>query len=690
MAADSPSRAFRLGLRGKLIAAFALQTLLIALVIIAVEQVSLRRSIAHETQEHGAAIANTVRATVPFFFLNGMRADLQRILDDLRQSPTVEYADFITLEGKSLASTAREAPKALTTARLDGSREAEARGANGEPLHLFLREITTDIGQPVGYFRLLVNEGEAHAALRSLRFTNGIVTLVALIVAAILATLSARVFVRPVAGIVATAGRIAAGDLTQRVRATGDDELGDLAKGFNAMTANLEKTVAKLMQSKSKLATVVDTVGSRSQTVIMRVDQQRDVLQGTYASIEQLNGGVRKITENVESLSAASEQTSTSMLEMLASMDEVSRHTGTLFESVEDTASATHEMVTAIAGVDQNVGHLENFVSETSSAMIEMSASIGQVEANAARSYELATAVADAAQSGMSAVRETIDGMEEIRRSVVEANSVVDRLGERSAAIGKIVNVIEDVAEQTNLLALNAAILAASAGEHGRGFSVVASEIRDLSERTASSTKEIGALIDAVREEVSNALRAMANGSRLVEEGVSRSHQAGRELSNILESATNASSMGREIAAATRDQAAGSVNVTQSIGRVQEMVRQINTATRQQTAGSDHILKAVESMREVTRYVRQAMEEQKSGSAMISRAAEQMIERIHDIFRVAADQSAESETIMRTMEQVREIADANRRSAAEMHDAVALLNDAIRDLDDEVKKFRVR
>jgi len=347
-------------------------------------------------------------------------------------------------------------------------------------------------------------------------------------------------------------------------------------------------------------------------------------------------------------------------------------------------------MVSSISEVDQNVVYLTNFVTDTSSSMVEMSASIAQVEANAARSYDLALAVADAAESGMKAVRETIDGMEQIRQSVIEANTVVSRLGERSVAIGKILNVIEDVAEQTNLLALNAAILAAQAGEYGKGFSVVAAEIRELSERTASSTRDITALIRAVQEEVGNALKTMTAGSQLVEHGVELSHEAGKALNKILDSAAKASGMGKEIANATREQATGSETVTRAVDRLQEMVKQINSATTQQAQGSDHIMRAVETMREVTKYVRQAMVEQRSGSSMISNAAERMIEMIHEIFQVAANQSTESEKIVQMMEQVRDIADVNRASAGEMNDAVSLLNDAIRSLDEEVRKFRVR
>jgi methyl-accepting chemotaxis protein len=119
------------------------------------------------------------------------------------------------------------------------------------------------------------------------------------------------------------------------------------------------------------------------------------------------------------------------------------------------------------------------------------------------------------------------------------------------------------------------------------------------------------------------------------------------------------------------------------------MVKQINTATSQQAAGSSHILKAIETMRDATKYVRQATIEQKSGSMMISKAAERMIDMVHEILNVTTNQAGESEKIVRTMEKVREIAEANRASAHEMSDAVAMLGEAIRALDEEVKRFRI-
>jgi methyl-accepting chemotaxis protein len=679
----------RFGLRSKFVLAFATATILIALLLLLLQQYLVRKAMIQQTVEQGAAIARAIEATAGYYVIFGLTDDLKAIVTKLAQNQSVEYAEFLDGNGKILAASRPEVPEAVR-----GRQPAPEEGqAVGENLHVYtvpFFETAEATGKPKGYFRLLMNEVQAQKALSSMWTWNLAITALILALASILAWFASQFIVRPILALVTTAQQIAKGDLTQRAEVGSGDEIGSLAEAFNAMAGDLEKTVKNLMQSQAKLKSVVETVDSRSQMVISRVDEQRSVIDETYNSIDQLNGGVRKITDNVEALSASSEETSSSMLEMVASMEEVSRHTDTLFTSVEDTASATSQMVSSINEVDQNVVYLTSFVTDTSSSMVEMSASIAQVEANAARSYDLTLAVADAAESGMRAVRETIDGMEQIRQSVVEANTVVGRLGDRSIAIGKILNVIEDVAEQTNLLALNAAILAAQAGEYGKGFSVVAAEIRDLSERTASSTRDIANLIRAVQEEVENALKATSAGSSLVENGVALSHEAGKALNNILDSASKASNMGKEIAGATREQAKGSETVTRAVERLQSMVGQINAATRQQAQGSNHIMKAVESMREVTKYVRQAMVEQKSGSSMISAAAERMIEMIHEIFQVAAGQSNESEKIVATMQQVRAIAEGNRTMGGDMSEAITLLNDAIRSLEGEVRKFRVR
>ncbi len=681
------------GLRQKFLIASIGQSILVAVIILAADQFLLRRALVRETGTQVAVVADTVEATAGYYVALGLSEDLKSIIRKLAADPRIHYADFVAKDGSIIAATS-ESLRPVAFAASPSTRLSSRVKENGVMLQLAVRPFyemgaASGGGAPVGYFRMAANEGAAmHAARAQLPYELLVLALI-VIGAALLANAWANLMIGPIVKLAENAAEVANGNLTIRSKISSDDEIGRLGEAYNAMTSNLESIIGRLAGSQRQLSSAVDTVGMRSQNVITAVDQQSSVVDEAYTSIDQMNSGIRKISDNVELLSTSSEETSSSILEMVASMEEVSRHTDTLFSSVEETSSATHQMVSSINEVDQNIDFLQNFVTETSSSMTEMSASISQVETNSARSYDLSLVVADAAQTGMRAVRETIDGMEQIRQAVLDATEVISRLGERSFEIGKILNVIDDVAEQTNLLALNAAILAAQAGEHGKGFSVVAAQIRDLSERTGRSTKEIATLIKSVQSEVANASRSMTDGSRIVEGGVTLAHDAGRALNNILDSSTKSSEMNKEIANATRDQAAGSENVARSVEKVQEMVRQIYSPTRQQATGSDHILKAVESMREVTRYVRQAMVEQKSGSVMISRAAERMIDMVHEIFQVSTDQATGSENIVRTMQQVREIAESNRKAADEMNQTVALLRSAIRGVDEEIRRFTI-
>jgi methyl-accepting chemotaxis protein len=156
-----------------------------------------------------------------------------------------------------------------------------------------------------------------------------------------------------------------------------------------------------------------------------------------------------------------------------------------------------------------------------------------QVSNNAEASAEAARRALDAAEQGNRAVRDTLEGMQRIRASVQATAKKIKSLGDRSLEISEIINVINDITEQTNLLALNAAIEAARAGEAGRGFAVVADEVRKLAEHSRSATKDIAALIKAIQAETNEAVVVMEDGTKEVEGGAQLADQAGRALDAI-------------------------------------------------------------------------------------------------------------------------------------------------------------
>jgi len=542
----------------------------------------------------------------------------------------------------------------------------------------------------LGFLRIAISTKSYKTAKYSLTIWGFLITIFILILSLIFVQFAYKFTIGPILNLQQVATLVAKGDLTQRIKSKREDELGKLINAFNQMTENLESMVSKVKSGYSRLLGATQIISKSSQAVIQKTEIQVQSTDQTYNSIEQLNNGIKKINENVESLSTSSEETSSSILEMVATMEEVSKNIDALFNAVEETANATTEMVASINEVDRSMEQLASFVSDTSASMIEMDASISEVERNSSQSYEFTVEASKYTEEGLKAVQETILGMTNIQKAVQEAEAVILKLGSKSEEIGKIVNVIDDIAEQTNLLALNAAILAAQAGEHGKGFSVVATEIRDLSERTASSTKEISNLIKTVQEEVKNAIESTKIGVKEAKAGADLANHSGRILEKILENSLAVSNMAKEIARATKEQARSSQGVTKAIEKVREMVKQVSKATSEQSQGSQHIQEATERMREITRYVQQATQEQKSGSLMISKATEEMMEMIHNILEITSQQAEGSEKITKAMGEVKKLSVEMKEAVEELKVVNEQLVQQSQSLQEEIQKFKIR
>jgi phosphate/phosphite/phosphonate ABC transporter binding protein len=500
-----------------------------------------------------------------------------------------------------------------------------------------------------------------------------------------------RTVIEPIGRLAEITNKVSEGDLTQTLEIKSSDEIGGLAHAMNESISHMGDMVKGINDVSRQVGRVSSQVADDSKMLMESAQIQLGSIETITGSIEELNAAIRGIASSAEGLSSSAEQTSSSILEMAASVDEVANSTVELSSAVDGTSASIEEMRASVKEVAGSVEILSNASEETSSAVEEINATIKEVETASKESAKLADRVKeDASRLGMASIEKTIEGMKEIKEKVERTAEFINRLGKRSEEIGKILNVIDEVTEQTSLLALNAAILASQAGEHGKGFSVVADEIKELAERTAASTKEIGDLITSVQREARGAVEAMREGLIKVEEGVKLSKEAGEALRQILESSKSSSEMAISIERATVEQAKGVRQVAEAMDRIRDMVVHIARATSEQARGVEQIVLAAEKMRDVTQHVRAATSEQSKASKQIAQTVEIVTEKIQDIAQAIQEQKIGSDQIVNSIEGAKDLPRKNADIAFQISRRIDALTKATDLLKAEVGKFKTR
>ncbi len=242
--------------------------------------------------------------------------------------------------------------------------------------------------------------------------------------------------------------------------------------------------------------------------------------------------------------------------------------------TAEHVASASEEISSSASQQSQSAANQRDQAAQVATALQEMSATVLQVSEHSNKAAEAARHASETARHGGSIVEKTLTKMRVIAESVGGTTAKMLELGKSSDQIGRIIGVIDDIADQTNLLALNAAIEAARAGEQGRGFAVVADEVRKLAERTTTATKEIARMIKNIQDETKAAVTAMEQGKTQVEEGVVSTVQAGDSLKEIIHMAEQVGEMIIHIATAATQQSSATEEVNNNMEQIARLVKE--------------------------------------------------------------------------------------------------------------------
>jgi twitching motility protein PilJ len=386
----------------------------------------------------------------------------------------------------------------------------------------------------------------------------------------LLFALSNRV-VRPVREVATFAERLAAGDYEAKLEVSGSGDFAQVAEHLNASAQRASRAMNNQLAQEALQRSVTDFLTIVSQIargdLTLRGKVTNDALGNVVDSVNYMLDNFAKVLERVRK---AAIDVSTSANEILV---------------------ASEEMASGASQQDQEI-------TNTSSAVEQLTVSMKQVSNNAEASAEAARRALDAAEQGNRAVRDTLEGMQRIRASVQATAKKIKSLGDRSLEISEIINVINDITEQTNLLALNAAIEAARAGEAGRGFAVVADEVRKLAEHSRNATKDIAALIKAIQAETNEAVVVMEEGTKEVEVGARLADQAGKALEAISSVVRQSAELVQEISLASKQQVRGTEGVANAMQIISNITRQTSQGTRQTARTVEQMVKLSEQLNE--------------------------------------------------------------------------------------------
>jgi methyl-accepting chemotaxis protein len=356
---------------------------------------------------------------------------------------------------------------------------------------------------------------------------------------------------RPIAQMSKVAESIAVGDVSHNIDIKQKDEVGQLAASFQS-----------LIEYMKGLSSAAERIAANDLTVSVEPKSDRDVLGKSFKTmVGNLSGMIRQLGENARELVSAA-------TEIASSSEQMSK-----------------------GAKDQS-----DQVNQVSTAVEEMTATIVESSRNAGDASTAAKGAADTATTGGQIVNESIQAMQKIALTVRQSADSIAKLAKSADQIGEIIGVIDDIADQTNLLALNAAIEAARAGEQGRGFAVVADEVRKLAERTGKATGEITNMIKGIQKETGEAVHSMEAGIQVVDKGRELADQAGSSLTEIVAMAQRVTDMIQQMATAAEEQSAASEQIAKNVEHISGVTKETATGAEQSAAAAEELSRQADGL----------------------------------------------------------------------------------------------
>ncbi len=398
---------------------------------------------------------------------------------------------------------------------------------------------------------------------------------------------------KPIKVLNEAAGKVAEGDVNVTVTNDAQDEVGKLASSFNVMVGNI-KTSMEDIQEKSDEA---DRAAKEAREIRDQALENQKYLE---RSTKILLGEMDKFSNGDLTVNIIPENADDDIGNLFNgfndSVAKINQAINEVAEAIEATASAANQISSSAEEMAAGSQEQSAQTSEVAAAIEQMAATISQTTQHVLQTNKAAQESGDFAKNGQRVIEGTIAGMKKIEEVVSHSSKIILKLGESSGQIGEIIQVINDIADQTNLLALNAAIEAARAGEQGRGFAVVADEVRKLAERTSSATNEIEGMVTQIQKDSKNAVEAIEQGNEEVSKGMIEATKAGESMTEIVRSSEEVLEISTQVAAASEEQSATVEQISKSIEGINQVSQESAIGVQQVAASSTDLSQLAENL----------------------------------------------------------------------------------------------
>lgn len=403
----------------------------------------------------------------------------------------------------------------------------------------------------------------------------------------------AKKIVTPIQKLESGAKQIAAGNTDVNIQIYNKDEIGSLSESFNEMIAKLDISNKRLLSEKAGVEQKVRDAVAKSEENTKYLQRNTDKILNEMEKFSRGDLTVSLIPErNDDEIARLFNGFNKSVSNIREMIDRVN-------EAVNATASASSEILSSTEQMAAGTQEQSSQASEIAGGVEEMSKTIIETNRNAGLAAEASAAAGKTAREGGAVVDSTVEKMNIIADVVSRAAGTVEELGKSSEQIGEIIKVIEEIADQTNLLALNAAIEAARAGEQGRGFAVVADEVRKLAERTTKATKEISDMISVIQVKTDGAVVSMSEGTREVESGRELSNKAGESLKKIIAETDKVVSLVKQVAIASEEQSEASESMSRNIEGISTVINETALGVQEIAGATEDLARLTDNLNQL-------------------------------------------------------------------------------------------